>query len=105
MTLRPRYRSEEVAELVLAGRLTVVQTVVRYLTNHECDVRDLTNELLTSLASNGRFLGSPRLKNGLIADEYRVYCASDENDWYVKFYVDGQRVVVLLSCWWDGCAH
>lgn len=101
----PKYRPEEVAKLILQGSMSAPMTVTRFLINHDCDVRDTTTELLTSLETNGCFLGTVRLKDGNLADEYRVYCESDENDWYVKFYVSGEQVVVLLSCWWDGCVH
>ena len=105
MAGRPKYRPREVAALVLLGRMSAAMTAARFLINHDCDVRDTTTELLTTLEANGCFLGTVRLKNGSLADEYRVHCDSDGNDWYVKVYVSGEQVVVLLSCWWDGCAH
>ena len=42
--------------------------------------------------------------NGEVADEY-VVAAGDE-DWYLKFYVDGEQIVVnVWSCCWDGTVH
>ena len=105
MAGRPKYNPEEVAALVLEGRLTSNMTVTKYLVNHDYDVRDLTTELLTTLSERGSYIGSPRLKDGSIADEYRVFCESDEDWWYVKFYVSGDQIVVLVSCWWDGTVH
>lgn len=102
---RPTYDPEEVAALVLEGRLTSNLTVMKYPINHDYDVRDLATELLTTLSQHGSFIGSTRLKDGSIADEYRVFCESDGDWWYVKFSVSGGRVVVLLSCWWDGSVH
>ena len=102
---RPRYCPEEVSALVLEGRLSSNMTVTKFLVNHDYDVRDLTTELLTSLSRHGSFIGSTELKDGSIADEYRVFCESDNDWWYVKFYVSGDRVVVLVSCWWDGSVH
>jgi len=55
-------------------------TATRFLINHDCDVRDTTTELLTTLDANGCFLGTVRLKDGSLADEYRVHCDSDGND-------------------------
>jgi hypothetical protein len=43
--------------------------------------------------------------DGSIADEYRVFCESDDDWWYVKFYVSGDQIVVLVSCWWDASVH
>ncbi len=101
----PRYSTEKVAALVLEGRLTSNMTVTKYLVNHNYDARDLTTELLTTLSQHGSFIGSTRLKDGSIADEYRVFCESDDDWWYVKFYVNGDQIVVLVSCWWDGTVH
>jgi len=102
---RPHYSPEEVSALVLEGRLSSNMTVTKFLVNHDYDVRDLTTELLTTLSRHGSFLGSTELKEGSIADEYRVFCESDDDWWYVKFYVSGDQVVVLVSCWWDGSVH
>lgn len=78
---RPKYNPEEVAALVLEGRLTSNMTVTNYLVNRDYDVRDLTTELLTALSEHGSYIGSPRLKDG------------------------GIQLVVLVSCWWDGTVH
>lgn len=51
MAGRPKYNPEEVAAMVLEGRLTSNMTVTNYLVNHNYDVRDLTTELLTTLPS------------------------------------------------------
>ena len=102
---RPTYSPEGVAALVLQGRLTSNMTVAKFLVNHDYDVRELTTELLTTLSRHGSFIGSIELKDGSIADEYRVFCESDDDWWYVKFYVSGDQVVVLVSCWWDGSVH
>lgn len=105
MKRRPKYSPDEVARLVREGSMTAVKTVVNFLTNHEYDAREVTTELLTTLQSRGDFLGSPRLKTGVIADEYRVFYESDDSEWFVKFYVEDEQLVVLLSCWWDGSVH
>jgi hypothetical protein len=101
---RPKYSPEEVSALVLEGRLSSNWTVTKFLVTHDYDVRDLTTELLTTLSRHGSFIGSTALKDGSIADEYRVFCESDDDWWYVKFYVSGDQVV-LVSCWWDGSVH
>ena len=102
---RPKYSPEEVSALVLQGRLASNMTVAKFLVNHDYDVRELTTELLTTLSRHGSFIGSTELKDGSVADEYRVFCESDNDWWYVKFYVSGDQVIVLVSCWWDGSVH
>jgi len=104
MKARPRYSTEEVARLVVEGRMSSVRTVVRFLTSHDYDASEVAAELLTTLGSRGEFVKSLTLKSGAIADVYQVVDA-DDTEWYVKFSVDDGQLVVLLSCWWDGCAH
>ena len=72
--------------------------------NHGYDATETMVELLTSLNELGRWTGSTELMNGEVADEYVVAC--DGADWYVKFYVDGEQIVVnVWSCCWDGAVH
>ena len=86
--------------------MSSARTVVSFLSNHDYDATEVAAHLLTTLDSHGEFTGSPVLRSGVVADEYRVLYDPDETEWYVKFYVDDdEQVVVLLSCWWDGCVH
>ena len=72
--------------------------------NHGYDATETMVELLTSLDEQGRWIGTTRLMNREVADEYVVACADE--DWYVKFCVDGEQIVVnVWSCCWDGAAH
>lgn len=72
--------------------------------NHGYDATETMVELLTSLNERGRWTGSTELMNGEVADEY-VVAAGDE-DWYLKFYVDSEQIVVnVWSCCWDGTVH
>jgi hypothetical protein len=104
MKSRPRYSTEEVARLVVEGKLSSARTVVNFLIDHDYDASEVTAELLTTLGSRGEFVKSLTLKSGAIADVYQVL-DSDDTEWYLKFYVDDGQLVVLLSCWWDGCVH
>ena len=106
VTARPRYSTTRVARLVVEGRMSSARTVVSFLSNHDYDATEVAAHLLTTLDSHGEFTGSPVLRSGVVADEYRVLYDPDETEWYVKFYVDDDdQLVVLLSCWWDGCVH
>jgi len=72
--------------------------------NHGYDATETMVELLTSLNERGRWTGSTELMNGEVADEYLVACGDE--DWYVKFYVDGDQVVVnVWSCRCEGAVH
>ena len=85
--------------------MSAVKSVVSFLINHDYDAREVSEELLTSLASHGELIDTCVLKTGVVADEYRVSYEPDGSEWYVKFYVDGEQLVVLLSCWWYGSVH
>jgi len=105
MTARPRDSTEEVARLVVEGKLSSAGTVVSFLTNHDYDASEVCAELLTTLESRGEFVTSLPLTSGAIADVYRVFYDPDDTEWCVKFWVDAGRLVVLLSCWWNGSVH
>lgn len=101
---RPKYDLAEVARLARQRRVITTRRVVSWLMNHDYDAAETLIEVLTSLEAGGRWVGSAELKNGEVADEYVVACGDE--DWYVKFYVDGVEVVVnVWSCCWDGAVH
>lgn len=101
---RPEYELAEVARLARERRVIATRRVVGWLMNHDYDAAETLIDVLTSLEINGRWVGSAELKNGEVADAY-VVAWSDE-DWYVKFYVDGAEIVVnVWSCCWDGAVH
>ena len=86
--------------------MSSARTVVSFLTNHDYDASEVSAQLLSTLESRGEFVKSLELKSGVVTDVYRVLYDPDSTEWYVKFYVDDdEQLVVLLSCWWDGCAH
>jgi len=104
MTTGPHYRPEDVARLARAGRVVATARVVSWLMNHDYDAAETLVEVLVGVARSGRHLGSTTLRNGEVADEYAV--TFDQDDWYLKFYVDGDRVIVnVWSCCWDGTVH
>jgi hypothetical protein len=56
------------------------------------------------LPERGRWIGSAKLLNGAIADENIVH--HDAADWYLRFWVDGEKPAVeVWSCCWDGAVH
>jgi len=89
---RPEYELAEVARLARQRRVIATRRVVGWLMNHDYDAAETLIEVLTSLEAGGRWVGSAELKNGEVADTH-VVAWSDE-DWYVKFYVDGAEIVV-----------
>jgi len=100
----PIYDPAEIARLAQERRVIATQRVIEWLINHDYDAAETIMEVLISLDACGRWISSTRLMNGEVADEYVVACG--EEDWYVKFYVDGEQVVVnVWSCCWDGAVH
>lgn len=101
---RPSYLAALVAQLAVDGRIVATARVVQWLANHGYDAAEQLVTVLSLLSERGRFTGSCTLVNGAVADEYVVTLADGE--WYLKFWVDeGQRVVNVWSCCWDGAVH
>ena len=98
------YDIDQVERLARAGRVVLTKRVVQWLSNHGYDPRETLVDVLTSLRDHGRFIGSCELNNDAIADEYQVVLPED--DWYLKFWVDEDQLVVeVWSCCWDGVVH
>lgn len=101
---KPRYDVALVQQLVRDDRVVATKRVTQWLANHEYDARQTIVQVLLSLESNGRFTDSCVLVNGEVADEYIV--SSLGEDWYLKFWVDEEQLVVdVWSCCWDGAVH
>lgn len=99
----PRYDRQSVARLARDGRVVATKRVTQWLMNHDYDVKETLVEVLTSLEHAGEFMKSCRLKNDETADVYLVHLA---DDWYVKFWIDEDHLIVdVWSCCWDGAAH
>ena len=100
----PRHDPAEVARLARESKVIATRRVIAWLVNHDYDAAETLVEALTGLEDRGRWTGSSELMNGEVADEYVVACRDE--DWYLKFYVDGDQIVVnVWSCCWDGTAH
>jgi hypothetical protein len=98
------YSIAQVSELARQGRVIATRRVTQWLTNHGYPAKETLMDVLTSLESDGQFVSSCTLKNDAVADEYVV--SLDEDDWYVKFWVDADQLVVdVWSCCWDGAVH
>ncbi|MBC7265384.1 hypothetical protein MX659_00515 [Coriobacteriia bacterium Es71-Z0120] len=98
-----RYDPREVVRLAREGKVTATKHVVRWLANHDYDVKETLVEVLSSLESAGRYVKSCVLKNDETAD---VYLVELEEEWYLKFWVDEDQLVVdVWSCCWDGAVH
>jgi hypothetical protein len=99
-----RYPVSSVEELARRGCVAATLRVSQWLSNHGYDVKETILEVLASVGSRGRYIGSCTLMNGAKADEY-VVTLGDE-DWYLKFWVDDVECVVnVWSCCWDGAVH
>ncbi len=102
--IAPRYDPRQVTGLARQGRVVTTKRVTSWLVNHDYDAAEMIIEVLTSIETSGKWLGSCALVNCQIADEYLV--SVDEEEWYLKFYIDEEQVVInVWSCWWEGVAH
>jgi hypothetical protein len=100
----PHYDPETVERLARRGLVVASTRAIAWLINHDYDAHGVLVEVLGSLTTQGEWLSSCVLANAEIADEYAVHLEGEE--WYVKFWLDGQNVVVSVwSCWWQGAAH
>jgi hypothetical protein len=98
-----RYDPQKVVRLAREGRVIARKRVTQWLMNHNYDVKETLVEVLANLGSAGRYVKSCELNNGEIGD---VYLARLDEDWYVKFWVDEEQLVVdVWSCCWDGVVH
>lgn len=98
-----RYDPAEVAGLAHGRRIVATLRVANWLIDHGYDAADTLCDVLGALGERGRWIGSCDLQNGAVADEYVVGL---EEDWCVKFWVDGvNEVVNVWSCCWDGSVH
>jgi len=100
----PRCSAALVEQLVQRGRVLATARVTQWLANHDYDAKQAIMRVLLSCQEHGRFTGSCILINGSVADEYIVAVAGE--DWYLKFWVDEEQLVVdVWSCCWDGAVH
>lgn len=98
-----RYDLQIVARLARNGKVRTTKRVTQWLTNHDYDVKETLLEVLTSLEDAGRFHKSCKLMNDETAD---IYVVELDEEWYVKFWVDEDQLVVdVWSCCWDGAVH
>jgi hypothetical protein len=94
----------QVEALALEGRVTTTRRVAQWLSNHDYDVKETVTDVLSSLSRHGRYTSSCVLHNGETADEYIVQLPQD--DWYLKFWVDEDQLIVdVWSCRWDGANY
>jgi hypothetical protein len=104
VTRCPAHDARVVARLALQHDVRVTMRATAWLANHDYDVSETVTTILTSLPARGRWIGSAKLLNGAIADEYIVH--HDAADGYLKFWVDDEKhAVEVWSCCWDGAVH
>jgi hypothetical protein len=93
----PQYPADIISELVRARWYTLKPDAWRFFVNREYDAAEAAHEVLTILPASGRFAKTVQLRDGRLADVYRV--GYDGWDLYVKLYVvaEGDHLVVM-SC-------
>lgn len=80
----PAYEPLVVARLARQGRIVATLRVVSWLTNHDYEALETIVGVLGALPLGSRWLGSTKLRNGRLADEYVVTWQGED---------------------WDGAAH
>ena len=77
-----RYPISYVEDLASQGSVNATLRVSQWLSNHGYDVKLTILEVLGSVGSCGRYIGSCTLMNGATADEYVVTLGGE--DWYLR---------------------
>lgn len=99
------YNLDEVKQLVSQGSFNATKRVTRFILEHtDEDVYDAILEVFEAANKEG-FRKTVALDKfpGVSADVYYVEVFDDE--YYLKFFVDEGKVVVVLSCCIDGMNH
>ena len=105
---KPSYSLEEMKALVDEGAYMPSGRVVGFIAGRypDLDVDEVVRTVFSELRDDD-FSKSVELSNlpGTMADIYVGGCY-DDTEWYVKAFIDGGRLNVLIwSMCWDGCAH
>ena len=99
----PLYPPADVERLARAGKYWAPPGIVTKMTNRGVDANDKIVELLGSLSTAGRHHKRAKLEDGVnTADVYIVRSEEDGYEWYVKFYIDSDGEICVLSCKWHG---
>lgn len=109
----PEYDLSEVKRLVRSGQFVVSSRPRNFIVNHEgLNVMALVVDLIDSIEPSD-FYKSTILRNipGVMGDVYRhipyeSILTGRTEEWYVKFYVDSDSVIVtVLSANYEGGIH
>lgn len=101
----PTYNLDDVKDRVSKGLFSTTRRVSRFILEHvDLNVRDAVSEVFEAVDRSG-FRKSVELDciPGVRADVYHV-CVFDE-EYYLKFFISDEEIVVVLSCCIDGMNH
>lgn len=101
----PTYDFHEAKRLVKQRRFRLLGKAARFIKNrYDGNPADVVVDVFSSLTSQD-FQKTMELDTipDVYADVYRP--TYDGIEWYVKFYIENEVCVVVLSCNWDGCLH
>lgn len=101
----PSYELEEVKRMVSEGRASSTKRVRGWLSAHGFDPAETISDVICSLEDQD-FVKCDELNviPGVFADIYKT--SFEDEDWYVKFFVDAGTVRVrVFSCCIDGAIH
>lgn len=110
-TGKPKYDLGEIQRQVEAGQFRISGRIHRFIINRYDgeDPADVVREVVCCIEGKD-FHKSDRLDvlPNTFADIYKGVSCDEypDEEWYVKFaVVDGETVVDVLSCNWDGYIH
>lgn len=102
---RPTYDLDEAKALAARGSMMLSRRPTSFLAERYASVSEAATEVFAAIEPR-HFHKSVELENnpGTWADVYQgvVY---DGIGWYVKFFMDAGKLVVVWSMNWDGATH
>ena len=105
MASKAAYNLDEVRRLALSRKLLVSKRPTVFIKNRYAGKPvDTILEVIKAITEND-FYKSVELNKlpGTMADIYAPYW--DETRWYVKLFINEDKLVCVWSCNWDGCEH
>lgn len=101
----PVYDLQKARDLVRGGRFSLTKRPSTFIRNrYDRKVADVAKEVFATIDESG-FEKSVELENrpGVKADVYMT--TYDDITWYVKFFIDNDKVVAIWSMNWDRVIH
>lgn len=103
---KPTYNLTHVKNLCSSGKIKASNRVWRYLANHygRAEFKSTLLAVMANLKEKEFYKSDPLdVAPGYNGDIYRTRL--DDEEWYVKFYVRADEIVIVLTACEDGAIH